>query len=257
MAHFKPRLLTEPQLRRHEECAVENAKMADCWSGEQVVFLTFNFTEEYKCRQYTLMPSLQLDIMTPSDKPTWPSSVANDKKPVRQLCRRTIRMLEGTKSNKKVRPEPWYMRVDSNQIFELYSDDAMKKAQGMIDELSADYAAMCVVTHDIRHTMRALEIFDMKLPAKAVFVDLIKVLEHQTRDDGVPEELAAYTDDNIAVRNGRYDRKAGVSGGRLGLPYIRLLEIVGPAAEAHRRDFQKAEKEDVALKRINGRLRNG
>ncbi|KAK1990293.1 hypothetical protein LX36DRAFT_664351 [Colletotrichum falcatum] len=231
--------------------------MADCWSGDQVVFITLDFSEGFKCRQYTLKPSLQLDIMKPANKPTWPSSASNDKKPVRQLCRRTIRMLERTKCNGKLRPEPWYMQVDSNETFELHSDDAREKAQGIIDELSAEHATICVVTHDIRHTRRALELFEVRLPAKAVFVDLIKVLEHQTRDNGVPEELAAYTDDNIAVRDGRYDRKAGPSGGRLGLPYIRLLEIVGPAAEAHRRDFQKTEKEDAALKRITRRLRNG
>ncbi|OHW89778.1 hypothetical protein CSPAE12_11637 [Colletotrichum incanum] len=198
--------------------------------------------------------------MSPVEKPVSRGSRSHERQnrqPTRRLSQRTIRVLERSKVNKRFQPKPWYMKFESHERYDMYYDNAQLKAQETFDELAATYVTVGIVSYDLRETTRVMENFGIKVPARAVFVDLIKVLEHQTRDEGIPKELRKYTDENVTMRNGRYDRRPGMPQGHAGMPSVRLLEVLGPAAASHRADFKKMEKKSVALQRIANRARNG
>ncbi|KAF6813235.1 hypothetical protein CSOJ01_04746 [Colletotrichum sojae] len=274
MAHckpVKPHLLSEFELRRFQDAADENAKLADCWNSEHVVILSLEWMDAYKVSGYMFMPYLRLNIMAPEPKPTEADGEQGKKKhhnqhqpPRREIYRRSIRMIEEvkiTKANRAFVRGPYCDKADGHETSELYSADARRKAQDIFDELAAEHAAICIATYDLRdarRTARALETFGVRLPAKAVTVDLVKVLEHQARAEGgaIPEELRRYTDENVAVRNGRCERTPGNVVGRDGMPHLRMVEVLGPAAERHRWSFRKVEREDAALERISRRMRS-
>ncbi|WYZ38454.1 hypothetical protein EsH8_III_000368 [Colletotrichum jinshuiense] len=237
MAHRERHQLTEGQRRRFEDCALQNVLLADCWAGSQVIMVTCEPSDMYKFTGYSNSTAIEVDIMSPAEKPTW-DSASSGQQGTRQLSKRTIRLLQKSKEHKRLQPRPWHAKIDVHEMFELYSEDALLKAQETFDELDAAFTGICIASYDKRESMAALKAFGVTLPAKTVFVDLVKVLEHQTRDEGIPEELRRFTDENVAVRNGR------------------LLEVLGPAAESHRSEFKKFEKEEIALKRISRRMRN-
>ncbi|KAL0943495.1 uncharacterized protein CTRU02_201382 [Colletotrichum truncatum] len=257
MAQFMPHLLSESTLRRHEDCAAENAKLADCWKGRQVVILTIDWADGQIYPNYRVMPMIRLNILSPDEKPIL-DSISSDRHPTRQFCRRSVHMVEQKKKHTRFQPNPYYMKVDEHETFDLHDEDAKKKVHELFDGLAAEYTAICIVSIDVQDSMKALGVFGAtlaSLPSNIVFVDLVKVLEHQTRDGEIPEELQSYTDQFIAMRNGRYDRCTGPVGRWLGLTHFRLLEVLGPAAESRRQSFKKSEKEDAALKRIAARMR--
>ncbi|GJC90736.1 hypothetical protein ColLi_13574 [Colletotrichum liriopes] len=198
--------------------------------------------------------------MSPAEKPVSGESRIHKRQkwqPTRQLSQRTIRVLERPKVKNRFQPKPWHMKFESYERYDMYYDNAQLKAQETFDELAATYVTVGIVSYDLRETKRVMEKFGIKVPTRAVFVDLIKVLEHQTRDEGIPKELRKYTDENVTMRNGRYDRRPGMPQGYDGMPSVRLLEVLGPAAASHRADFKKIEKGSVALQRIANRARNG
>ncbi|KAK1673357.1 hypothetical protein BDP55DRAFT_670008 [Colletotrichum godetiae] len=261
----QPRLFNESELRRFQDCANENETLADCWAGDKIVIVACELSDRYQYADARNSKAIEINVMSPADKPVWRSLPLDDQQhdAFKKHCStRTIRMLEKTKVNKSLQPRPWswYNAAAAHETFELYAEEARAKAQEAFDALGGEaYATLCVVSYDIRETMAALELFGVKLPSsEMVFVDLIKVLEHQTREERViPERLRKYTDDNIAIRNGRLDRRPGTPRGYLGMPSVKLLEVVGPAAQSHQADYKKLEKGNVALNRIARRIRNG
>ncbi|KAJ0307451.1 hypothetical protein COL5a_000305 [Colletotrichum fioriniae] len=261
----KPRLFNESELRRFEDCANENETLADCWAGDHIVIVACELSDRYQYADQRNSRAIEINVMSPGYKPVWRSSPLNDQQhdTFKKHCStRTIRMLEKSKVKKCLQPKPWswYNAAAAHETFELYEEEARAKAQEAFDALGVEaYATVCVVSYDLRETMAALELFKVKLPSsQIVFVDLIKVLEHQTRgEEVIPERLRKYTNDNIAMRNGRLDRRPGTPRGYLGMPSIRLLEVVGPAAESHRADHKKLKKGNAALERIARRIRNG
>ncbi|KAL0779989.1 hypothetical protein CaCOL14_004473 [Colletotrichum acutatum] len=260
-----PRLFSKSELRRFEDCANENQTLADCWAGDQIVIVACELSDKYQYADKRNSRAIEINVMSSVDKPVWRSLPLDTRQydALKRHCStRTIRMLGKSKVNKSLQPKPWswYNAAAAHETFELYEEEARAKAQEAFDALSGEmYATVCVVSYDLRETMAALDLFKVKLPSsKVVFVDLIKVLEHQTRgEEVIPERLRKYTNDNIAMRNGRLDRRPGTPRGYLGMPSIRLLEVVGPAAEGHRADHKKLEKGNVALERIAKRIRNG
>ncbi|KAG7083166.1 Rps22bp [Colletotrichum scovillei] len=192
-----PRLFSESELRRFEDCANENQTLADCWAGEQIVIVACELSDRYQYADQRNSRAIEINVMSPADKSIWRSLPLDDKKhdAFKKHCStRTIRMLEKSKVNKSLQPKPWswYNVAAAHETFELYEDEARAKAQETFDALGGQaYATVCVVSYDLRETMAALELFKVKLPSsKVVFVDLIKVLEHQTRGEGViPEQL--------------------------------------------------------------------
>lgn len=252
MAQPQPHLLTKGDLRRVEDCVNENVKLADCWKSEQVVIVACEPTGAHLSD-----PSfLNLDILSPAGNPVSGSKVS-ERHPARQIAKKAIRILEKRKENKRLQLRPWHHTYDCREEFSLYHDEALAKAQEMFSELSAQYVSICIVSHDLRDSLASIEKFGVELPASTVFVDLVKVLEHQSRQSGkgIPKELRAYTDENVADRNGRFDRRPWPVAGVFGMPNAALLEVLGPAAERHRRD--KTEKRDAAMKRIVRRMAVG
>ncbi|KAJ0117463.1 uncharacterized protein J7T55_003879 [Diaporthe amygdali] len=249
MAQPQPHLLTKGELRRVEDCVNENVKLADCWKSEKVVIVACEPTGP----DLPGMPLIDLDILSPAGNPVW-GSKTGERHPTRQICKKIITVLEKTKENKRLRPRPWHGMYDCREEFSLYHDDAVAKVREIFSELYSQYVSICVVSHDLRDSLNSIEKFGIELPDSTVFVDLIKVLEHQSRqsEKGTPEELKKYTDDNVAIRNGRYDRRPWPLTGQFGMPNMALLEVLGPAAESHRRD--KTEKRDAAMKRIARRM---
>lgn len=252
MAQPQPHLLTKGDLRRVEDCVNENVKLADCWKSDQVVIVACEPSGAHLSD-----PSLiALDILSPASNPVW-GSKPSERHPTRHICRKAVRIIEKTKENKRLQPRPWHGIWESREEFQLYGDDAVAKAREVFSELSNQFVSICIVSHDLRDSLASIEKFGVELPASTVFVDLIKVLEHQSRQTGkgIPEELRKYTDENVADRNGRYDRKPWPLTGWYGMPNMALLEVLGPAAESHRRD--KTEKRDTAMKRIVRRMAVG
>lgn len=252
MAQPQPHLLTKGDLRRVEDCVNENVKLADCWKSQQVVIVACEPTGAH----LSDTSFLALDILSPAANPVWESKTS-EKHPTRQICKKAVRIIEKTKENKRLQPRPWHGIWDCREESQLYRDDALAKAREIFSELCSQYVSICVVSHDLRDSLASLERFGVELPASTVFVDLIKVMEHQSRQTGkgLPKELRKYTDENVAVRNGRYDRKPWPVTGWYGMPNMALLEVLGPAAERHRRD--KTEKRDAAMKRIVRRMAVG
>lgn len=249
MAQPQPHLLTRGDLRRITDCVNENVKLADCWKSEQVVIVACEPTGAH----LTDTSRLTLDILSPAANPVW-GSKPREQHPTRHICQREIVVLTKSKENKRLQPRPWHGIWESREHFDLYRDEAVAKAREIFSELCSQYVSICLVSHDLRDSLSAIENFGVELPASTVFVDLVKVLEHHSRQSGKgpPEELRKYTDENIAVRNGRYDRRPWPLMGVYGMPNLALLEVLGPAAESHRRD--KTEKQDAAMKRIVRRM---
>lgn len=252
MAQPQPHLLTKGDLRRVEDCVNENVKLADCWKSDQVVIVACEPTGAHLSDTSLLI----LDILSPAGNPVW-GSKTNKQHPTRHICQKTISILEKTNENKRLRPRPWHGIWNSREEFQLYRDDAVAKAREIFSELCTQFVSICIVSHDLRDSLASIERFGVELPASTVFVDLIKVLEHQSRQTGkgIPKELRKHTDENVAERNGRYDRKPWPVTGLYGMPNMALLEVLGPAAETHRRD--KTEKRDAAMKRIVRRMAVG
>lgn len=252
MAQPQPHLLTKGDLRRVENCVNENVKLADCWKSDQVVLVACEPTGAHLSDTSLLI----LDILSPAGNPVWGSKTSKQH-PARHICQKTVRILEKTNENKRLRPRPWHGIYNSREEFQLYRDDAVAKAREIFSELRNQFVSICIVSHDLCDSLASIEKFGVELPGSTVFVDLIKVLEHQSRQTGkgIPEELKKYTDENVADRNGRYDRKPWPLTGWYGMPNMALLEVLGPAAESHRRD--KTEKRDTAMKRIVRRMAVG
>lgn len=254
MAQPQPHLLTRGDLRRINDCVAENITLADCWKNDQVVIVACEPTGAHLW-EATL---LYLDILSPTSNPIW-GSKPMEKHPTRQICHRSIGALNRSKGNKSLQPRPWHAGgiYDYRQQFYEYRDNAQARARPIFSELCEQYVSICIVSHDLRDSLSALKAFGVELPSNTVYVDLIKVLEHQCRQSGKdpPEELRQWTDENVAVRNGRYDRRPWPLRGWYGMPNLALLEVLGPAAEGHRRD--KTERRDAAMKRIVKRMRVG
>ncbi|EQB48603.1 hypothetical protein CGLO_12140 [Colletotrichum gloeosporioides Cg-14] len=247
MTHQTPHLLTKGELRRVEECAKENGTFAECWNSDQVVIVGCEPVGAHVC--VTETPFMELDILSPTANPL-SGSKSSKQHPTRQCCKKKIIVLEKSNFNKRLRLKPWHYRYGSTEELSLYYDDGKAKVKEIFSQLAAEYVSVCIVSHDMQDSLSSLQKFDIELPSTTIFVDLIKVLEHQSRHDGqgIPKALRKYTDDNIAIRNGRYDRRPWPLAGQYGMPNYALVEVLGPAAEGCRRD--KTEKEDTALKRI-------
>lgn len=251
MAHPAPQLLNRGQLRRIQDCANENATLADCWKSDGVVIVAVEPSGAHLGRSETseYKPAVVLDIFSPAAKPL-PGSGINDRHPTRHVCKKSMIVLKSSSRSRKFRPQPACFRWFSGEEFSMYLPDAKHKLEEIFRQLGADYASMCIVSHDLQDSLSTLERFGIEPPKSAVLVDLVKVLEHQSRHEnrGIPEDLTQYTDENITVRNGRYDRRPWPLAGDFGMPNTVLLEVLGPSAEGCRRD--KTEKEDAALRRI-------
>jgi hypothetical protein len=249
MAQPQPHLLSRADLRRVKDCVDDNVKLADCWKSDQVVIVACEPTGAHLADTSFLI----LDILSPAANPLL-GSKSSERHPTRQICKKTIRMVEKKKNDKWGIQRPWHDLYDCREEIWLCSFVAKARAQEIFSGLNDQYVSICIVSHDLRDSLACIESFGVELPESTVFVDLIKVLEHQSRQtgDGIPEELRKYTDENVAVRNGRYDRKTWPVRGPLGMPNLALLEVLGPAAERHRRD--KTEKRDAAMKRIVRRM---
>lgn len=252
MAQPQPHLLTKGDLRRVEDCVNENVKLADCWKSDQVVIVAC----EPSGAHLSDTSLIALDILSPASNSVW-GSKPSERHPSRHICKKAVRIIEKTKENKRLQPRPWHGIWDSREEFQLHRDDAVAKAREIFSELCDHFVSICIVSHDLRDSLASIKNFGIELPTSTVFVDLVKVLEHQSRQTGkgIPEELKKYTNENVADRNGRYDRKPWPLTGWYGMPNMALLEVLGPAAESHRRD--KTEKRDTAMKRIVRRMAVG
>ncbi|KAK1974530.1 hypothetical protein LZ30DRAFT_740212 [Colletotrichum cereale] len=259
MAQPMKRPLTEAELRRAEDCADENAKLAECWESQQVAIATCERSDTLnRYPGYQMMPVLTIDTLSPIEQPAADGRRKQQlQKTKRQLAERTIRELYKVKEDKWAAPRPCYFKYRSHERFDMYTQEARAKAAETFDALAKQYVTVCIAGYDLRETRRGMESLRIDTPPRVVWVDMMKVLEHQTRETGIPAELRKYTDDNVTVRHGRYDRRPGEPQGEHGMPSVRLLEVLGPAAASHRADFKKTEKESVALKRIANRARNG
>ncbi|KZL63864.1 hypothetical protein CI238_12767 [Colletotrichum incanum] len=259
MAH-RPLLLTETALQRLKDCTSENAMLADCWASDQVVIIACEPTSAYKTARVSVSPALQLDVLSPAANPVWPS-LPSASHPTRNFCRRTIRQLERPKFNggEMYRPQPWYSDTGVYHTYEMYDEDAGTKAQEVFNELAAGYTSICIASCHMKKTKAVLETFGVRLPETTVFVDVIKVLEHQAREREVPEELRTYTDKNVSIRKRKYDGRPGgnVTIDVYSMQNVQLLRVLGPVAEAHRLDLRKVERKNNVLKRIASRFRDG
>ncbi|EFQ34248.1 hypothetical protein CGRA01v4_03931 [Colletotrichum graminicola] len=254
MAQPLKRPLTEAELRRAEDCADENAKLAECWESHQVAIVTCEPADELSFPSYLSTSVLTIETLLPLEQPT-PGSPDRKKKQQQQKMREPKR----DKRSESSEPRPCYFEHRSYERLDVCTQVARLKASMTFDTLAKEYGTVCIAGYDLRETRRAMESLSIETPARVVWVDLMKVLEHQARGDagGIPAELHRYTDDNVTVRNGRYDRVPGRPQGYYGMPSVRLLEVLGPAAAAHRADFKKMEKESAALKRMANKARNG
>ncbi|KAK2056999.1 hypothetical protein LY76DRAFT_594612 [Colletotrichum caudatum] len=261
MAQPMKRPLTEAELRRAEDCADENAKLADCWESHQVAIVTCEGADTLsRPTGYETAPILTIDTLLPPEQPAPGSPDRKDQQQTPTSTTTMTREADRPKGkNKSPGPKPRCSLRRSHERLDVCTQKARIKAALTFDALAGGYVTVCIAGYDLRETRRAMESLRIETPARAVWVDLMKVLEHQAHAAGgvIPAELRKYTDDNVTVRNGRFDRRPGEPQGRYGMPSVRLLEVLGPVAAGHRADFKRVEKGSVALKRIANRARNG
>ncbi|KAK1996330.1 hypothetical protein LX36DRAFT_658671 [Colletotrichum falcatum] len=259
MAQSMKRPLTEAELRRAEDCADENAKLAECWESRQVAIVTCEPADTLsRFPGYQTELVFTIDTLLPLEQQPAPGSgggKSHQQHQQQKMMRERVKRDNSSSSE----PKPFYSKHRSHARLDVCTQEARIRAALTFDELARDYVTVCIAGYDLRETRRGMESLRVEAPRAAVWVDLMKVLEHQARGAGgaIPEELRRYTDENVTVRNGRYDRRPGEPRGRYGMPSVRLLEVLGPAAAGHRAGFKRLEKESVALKRIANRARNG
>jgi len=168
-------------------------------------------------------------------------------------------------------PSKWQGKQNVIQSSFVSTHEAVADLEKMFRDLSSTYPTICVCFHRPNLTKQGLADIGFKLPKGTISVDMIKVLEYQSRFRDMPPKVKRYIDSclDVDMRDGvrfgeRFDASdsdALASDFRTHAPkygqtdewreIIRkkedlsagtLLKILGPEAEAHRRQIGKIEK---------------
>lgn len=291
MSQVSPRLLDESALKRLRVCADENTTLANCWDKSHVAMVTMEWaplgfsylwTSHIACNEVRgwwlpqdEMPVLSVEVMAPASskakgQPDGDAARGNPRRYTFWI--RSQMALWGSARRSKLPAAP------DTQV--LYEPAAIvkKTLDKLFAELGREYSTICVCSHRPDQTRRALAELDFALPRNAVFVDLIRVLEYQSKFRPVPAELQKYVQSRLHVdgRNGgefieKFETTEGPDRsldfyatapkwGRDGewVEVIRrrddvssaeMLGIVGAQAEVYRREIDRVEKESTAVER--------
>lgn len=289
MASTPHRLLTEAELGRLRACADENTALANCWNKPHVAVVTMewaplgftyvwhgwvsrNENKGYWSNQGEA-PVLTLEV---AEFPPEGTSPPRFRKYTFWI--RSRMALWGTS-------RWWTQRMqkdeDSGNEKTFYEPEHITLAEihKIFAELVKISPSLCICSHRPSQTMQALEKMGFRLPKNAVFVDLVKVLDHQSRDSGAPKELEEYIKTRLYVNprtGGRFEERPETAEGDdrwLGFyttapkwgrenewrEIIRrpgdvsaatVLAVVGPKAALHRRDMERVEKDNIALDKM-------
>lgn len=280
------KLLTEAELGRLRACADENTALANCWNKPHVAVIAMEWAPLgfiYAWRGWIArnenmgywqregeMPVLTVEVAEFSTQSASP-----------RFRRYTfwIRSRIALWGNSRWWTQRSADEVLDHKVFFEPADITLSKVNKLLVELTKEFPSLCICSHRPGQTMSALEKMGFRLPKNAVFVDLVKVLDHQSRASGVPKELKAYVDARIYVNprsGGRFEERPEVTEGddrflgflesapkwgkdREWLEVIRrpedvsaptVLAVVGPNAALHRRDMERVEKDNTALDKI-------
>ncbi|KAH6686858.1 hypothetical protein F5X68DRAFT_240310 [Plectosphaerella plurivora] len=294
MASPPQRLLTEVELNRLRACADENTVLANCWNKPHVAVVTMEwapvgFTYHWRdwisrnenrgswnCHHETPVLTLEIAEFPPNGASSSSSSSAPKFRRHTFWIRSRMALWSHSRwwqhrlQQDEGNGEKTYYEPENITLAEIYK---------LFAELAKVSPSLCICSHRPDQTMRALEKMGFRRPKNAVFVDLIKVLDHQSRTSGVPTELETYVKTRLYANprtGGHFEEIPEAADGdekfldfydtspRYGRKgewreIIRrsgdvsaqtVLAIVGPKAALHRRDMERVEKDNIALDKI-------
>lgn len=269
-------------INRLRASANQNATLADCWGQETVALIALEWAPE-------------------GYRYTWTSHIACNEVRGRWYPTKIMPVLT---ADVATFPRGWgrsgHLTFDRHRFWidkkwsstwrdsdgapggpvEAFSGQIRTALAKFFSKLQRTYTTVCVCSHRPQLTRRGLEEIGFSLPEGVPFVDLIRVMEYQTRSGGgVPKELSDHFGHWLEpdARTGGFDEVSGTPDGfmedapkwgrkdekidRVRAPgdiaVSTVLEVLGPEAEAHRRDIDKLERGNIAMERISRRAGTG
>jgi hypothetical protein len=289
-------LIAAGEMKRIRNCATENENLARCWQKSHVALVTMEWAPS--CLAYSwrgwiarnevmgywskqeAMPVLSVGVTAPGSAAISASEDQCNNKGAATYGYRFWLRRKWPESVVRMREEAWQASAPSSTQSRFVS---IKKAATVLEklfqELASTHSAICVCSHRPSLTQRGLAGIGFKLPKGTLFVDMIKVLEYQSRFRDIPPGLKGYIDSCLDVdkRNGiRFEEKLEANDGealesdfnkhapkygqdnewreiirkREDLSAGTMLKILGPEAEVYRRQITQIEKDQLALERV-------
>jgi hypothetical protein len=280
-------LIAESEMKRIRECAAENETLARCWEKPHVALMAMEWAPSGLAyswkgwiarnevmgywKQEEAIPVLSVEITTPASPAI---STTKDQSDEDQNKSREYRFWIRSKWPQSVVPmreNQWQANPGDAHSSFVSAEDAVAVLDKMFRELSSTHPTICVCTHRPTLTQQGLADIGFKLPKGTILVDMIKVLEYQSRFRAMPPKVKRYINSCLKAEMGdgvRFEERFDASdSGVLASDFdehapkygqtnewrelIRkkedlsagtMLEILGPEAEAHRRQMRKIEK---------------
>ncbi|KAI4683080.1 uncharacterized protein J4E84_006982 [Alternaria hordeiaustralica] len=268
-------LVAESEMKRIRECATENETLARCWDKPHVALVSMEWAPSglaycwngwISCneargywKQVEAMRVLSVEITTPASPAVSSTEDQSD---------------DGQNKAHEYRfwvPPKWNGRPNVPQSSFVSTNKAVAGLEKMFRDLSSTYPTICVCFHRPTLTRQGLADIGFKLPKGTILVDMIKVLEYQSRFRDMPPKVKRYINSclNVDMRDGvRFGERFDASDSdalasdfnkhapkygqtdewreiirkKEDLPAGTLLKILGPEAEAHLRQIKKIEK---------------
>lgn len=288
-------LVAEGDMKRIRECGAENEILARCWRKSHVALVAMEWAPSGLAYSWNgwiarnelmgywekqeAMPVLSVEVTAP-ESPAGPGSESQPSSKRNAACDFRL-WLQSSRPQSviRMREDRWRTNPPSNTQSSFVSmNEAVTILKKLFNELSSTHSTICVCSHRPSLTQRGLAEIGFKLPKATVFVDMIKVLEYQSRFRPIPPKLKGYMNSCLDVdrRNGlrlaeRFDANDGDAlaldfdehAPKYGQPnewreMIRknedlsagaMLKFLGAEAGTHRRQINKMEKETLALER--------
>lgn len=290
----QPGLIAEGEMKRIRKCAVENEALARCWGKSHVALVAMEWAPSglaYSWKGWIArneemgywvkreaMPVLSVEVQPGS--PVASGGEVQSSHGLKEAYGHRLWLRSGwTQSVVRAREQWWEAHPRENTQSSFASTtQAVMFLEKLFRELSSTHSTICVCSHRPSTTQQGLADIGFKLPKGTVFVDLVEVLEYQSRFRGIPPALEDYVNScldmdqrsglRLAEKPGEYDGDAlaldfDKHAPKYGQPnewreIIRkkddvsagtLSKMLGPEAEVHRRQIDRLEKENLALER--------
>ncbi|KAH6881424.1 hypothetical protein BKA58DRAFT_2218 [Alternaria rosae] len=280
-------LIAESEMERIRECATENETLARCWEKPHVALVAMEWAQSGLAyswkgwiarnevmgywKQEEAMPVLSVEIPAPASLAvSTTKDPSGDKQNKSHEYRFWVRS-KWPQSVVSMRENKWQANPGDTHSSFVSTKDAVAVLDKMFREISSRHPTICVCSHRPNLTQQGLADIGFKLPKGTIFVDMIKVLEYQSRFRDMPPKVKRYIKsclevemcdgmrfeerfdasdsdalasdfDEHAPKYGQTNEWREIIRKKEDLSAGNLLKILGPEAEAHRRQVRKIEK---------------
>jgi len=280
-------LIAESEMKRIRECAIENESLARCWNKPHAALvamewapsgLAYSWKGWISCnemrgywKQEEAMPVLSVETTTPASLAVSTTEDHSDDKQNRTHEYRFWMRSKWPQDVVRIREDNWQASPNDTHSSFVSINDAVADLEKMFHDLSSTHPTICVCSHRPTLAQQGLADIGFKLPKGTIVVDMIKVLEYQSRFRDMPPKVKRYINSclNVDMRDGvRFGERFDASdSGALASDFTKhapkygqtnewreiirkkedlsagtMLKILGPEAEGHRRQIRKIEK---------------